>query len=70
MKITSKKQFYELAQKGLCGNTPRMWTDRFEFDRDYDNGRGGLPKWFRLRTLKPGDWRAIKSLVNATNRSL
>lgn len=27
MKIKNKKQFYELAQKGLCGNTPRMWMD-------------------------------------------
>ena len=67
MKITSKKQFYELAQNALCGNTPRVWTDRFELDRDYDNGRGGLPKLFRLRTLKPGDPRGTSRDVNFYN---
>lgn len=26
MRITSKKQFYDRARRGLCGNTPRTWT--------------------------------------------
>lgn len=27
MRITDRNQFRDLAQKGLCGNTPKIWTD-------------------------------------------
>ena len=38
MLIKSKREFYELAQKGLCGNTPRMWESFEDWIGDMEPG--------------------------------
>lgn len=52
MKIPNKRTFYNLAMRGLCGNTPRMWWSYQDFLHD------GAPfDTLGVRCLRAGDSR-------------
>lgn len=59
MRINNKREFYERAELGLCGNTPRTWRDYRQFWADRANGDFPRDVDVGLRTLVPGDPRGI-----------
>lgn len=53
MLIRCKKDFYDLSEKGLCGNTPRTWKSWEEWEND---------------SIKP-EWVGIRRTINTHKRS-
>lgn len=62
MRIANKKEFYERSEKGLCGNTPRVWYSGIEFWQDRAFGRFSKDRNVGLRTLVPGDGRGVPNI--------